>query len=360
MVASLLAGSEAQGQGQPLRIGVAGLTHTHVHWIFNSAEKGDIELVGIAEPNRELARRYAARYGFPMDLVYDTLEELLESKKPEAVAAFGTIYDHLEIVQACAPKGVHVMVEKPLAVSLDHARQMAALARRHGIHLLTNYETTWYPSTCKAFELLEGDAVGPVRKMVVRNGHRGPAKIGVDPEFLEWLTDPVRNGGGALMDFGCYGANLMTHLMGGQKPLAVTAVTQQLQVENNPEVEDEALIILEYNNANGVIHGSWNWPIGRKDMEIYGLRGAIYADNRDQVRLRNAEGYDGYSEEVFQLEDRSPPFDDPFAYFKAVVRNAVPPGDSSLSSLENNLVVMEILEAAKESARTGTRVALHQ
>ncbi len=344
------------GQEAPLRIGIAGLTHTHVHQIFNSAKEGDIEIVGIAEANTELVQRYTQLYGFDMDRVYPTLKDLIAAQNPEAVAAFGPINEHLGIVETCAPAGIHVMVEKPLAVSAAHADRMAGLARKHGIFLLTNYETTWYPSTHKAFAMVK--AVGSVRKVVIRDGHRGPEQIGVDPEFLEWLIDPVRNGGGALMDFGCYGANLMTRLMDGERPVAVTAVTQQLQPESNPKVEDEALIFLEYPNANAVIHASWNWPIGRKDMEIYGLQGAVYADNRTQLRLRLAEGYDGFVETEFQLEDRPAPYHDPFSYFKAVIRGKIAPDPYDLSSLENNLLVMEILEAAKQSARDGKRIVL--
>ena len=346
------------GQDAPLRIGFAGLSHTHVHQIFNSAKAGEIEIAGIAEANADLARRYTEQYEFPEEKVYTTLDELISSQNPEAIAAFGTIYDHLSIVEACAPLGIHVMVEKPLAVSMEHARKIATLARRHRIQVLTNYETTWYPTTHKAFEMVRESVVGPVRKVVIRDGHRGPAKIGVDPEFLEWLIDPVQNGGGALMDFGCYGANLMTRLMDGERPVAVTAITQQLQPENNPEVEDEALILLEYESANAVIHASWNWPIGRKDMEIYGLQGAVYADNRTQLRLRIAKGYDGFEEKEFELEDRETPFNDPFLYFKAVLRKAHSPGPYDLSSLDNNMIVMEILEAAKQSAKTGKRIVL--
>jgi len=344
-------------QDDPLRIGVAGLTHTHVHQIFNSAKAGDIEIVGIAEANPDLAQRYIDLYGFDLDRVYPTLEELIEAQKPEAVAAFGAIDEHLGIVETCAPVGIHVMVEKPLAVSQAHADRMAGLAREHGIYLLTNYETTWYPTTHRAF-LMVG-AVGAVRKVVIRDGHRGPEQIGVDPEFLEWLIDPVRNGGGALMDFGCYGANLMTRLMDGEKPVAVTAITQQLQPESNPKVEDEALVILEYPNANAVIHASWNWPIGRKDMEIYGVEGALFADNRSQLRLRMAEGYDGFEETEFELEPRPAPYHDPFSYFRAVIRGKIAPEPFDLSSLENNLIVMEILEAAKQSAKDGKKVVLH-
>ena len=137
------------------------------------------------------------------------------------------------------------MVEKPLAVSLDHARRMAALAREHGIHLLTNYETTWYGSNRRVYEMVhEEGALGPIRKMVVHDGHAGPVKIGVNEEFLEWLIDPDFNGAGALTDFGCYGADLMTWLMKGQRPLTVTAVTQHLQPDLYPKVDDEATIIL--------------------------------------------------------------------------------------------------------------------
>ncbi len=346
-------------QENPLKVGVIGLSHTHVHWIFGSEKRGEIEIVGVVESNRELAARYAEQYNFPMERIYTSMQELIEKNRPEAVTAFGPIYEHLEIVETFAPLGVHVMVEKPLAVNLEHAQKMAQLAKKHDIHLLTNYETTWYPTNHKAYKILKKDTiVGALRKVIVRDGHRGPKKIGVDAEFLEWLTDPKLNGGGAIIDFGCYGANLMTWLMEGTRPLSVTAITQQMQSENNPKVDDEAIIILEYENANALIQASWNWPIGRKDMEIYGLKGAIYSDNRNDLRIRIAEGYDGFSEEQMKLEEMKAPYDDPFAYLAAVVRNhiEVPPYD--LSSLENNLIVMEILDAAVQSALTNKTIRL--
>jgi predicted dehydrogenase len=280
------------------------------------------------------------------------MEEMIHSTDPEAVTAFGSIYDHLKIVEICAPLGIHVMVEKPLAVSLEHAKKMEKLARDNNIHLLTNYETTWYPSNHKAYDLLKSGTVGDLRKVIVRDGHKGPKKIGVNAEFLEWLIDPKLNGGGAIMDFGCYGANLVTWLSDGQRPNTVTAVTQQLQAENNPEVDDDAMIILTYDHFNAIIEASWDWPIGRKDMEIYGLNGVLYADNRNNFRIRISEGYDGYKEESFKLEERQSPLDDPFALFAAVIENKIQLEPYDLSTLENNMIVMEILEAAKKSAKT--------
>jgi predicted dehydrogenase len=314
--------------------------------------------VGIAEANRELAQRYSDQHGFSMSLVYPNLEEMIAATQPEAIAAFGPIYDHLAVVEICAPKGIHVMVEKPMAVSLAHAQKMKSLAGKYNIELLTNYETSWYPTNKRARELLKEGKVGKLRKVVIRDGHKGPKKIGVNKEFLEWLTDPELNGGGALMDFGCYGANLMTWLQDGKKPHAVTAVTQQLQPENNPKVDDDATIILKYDTANAVIQASWNWPIGRKDMEVYGETGVIFADDRNALRLRLSEGYDGFTEESMELEERKPPYDDPFSLFAAVIKNELTLSAYDPYSLENNMIVMEILEAARKSAMAGRTVQL--
>jgi len=345
-------------QNKPLRVGIVGLTHTHVHWIFESEKRGDIQVIGIVEANKELAQRYADQHGYSMNIVFNTMNEMIKEVQPEAVTAFGPINEHLNVVEICAPLGIHVMVEKPLATTLTDAKKMETLAKKYNIHLLTNYETTWYPSNHKAYELIETGKIGNLRKVVIRDGHQGPKKIGVNKEFLDWLIDPIQNGGGALTDFGCYGANLMTWMMKGKKPNTVTAITQQLQPENNPKVEDDATIILTYDTCNATIQASWDWPIGRKDMEIYGLNGVIYSDNRNNIRIRIPEGYDGYHEEVLNLTEQPIPIDDPFSLFEAVVRNKITLQPYDLTSLENNMIVMEILDAAIRSAKNKQTIEL--
>lgn len=341
-----------------LKVGVIGLTHTHVHWIFESEKQGEFEIVGIVEPNHDLAKRYAKQHGYAMSNVFNTMEELFAAKQIEAVTAFGTIYEHLDVVEKAAPRGIHVMVEKPLAVNMDHANQMYRLAKKHNIHLLTNYETTWYPSNHAAYDSLKAGNIGDIRKVMVNDGHKGPAKLGINSEFLDWLTDPHHNGGGAIVDFGCYGANLMTWLMDGKKPNSVTAISQQLQPENNPKVDDESVILLTYDKAQAVVQGSWNWPMGRKDMEIYGVTGAVYADNRHTFRTRIAKGYDDFDQTQQKLAERPAPYNDPFHYFKAVINKEIEVKPSDLSALENNMVVMEILDAARKSAKTGKTIYL--
>ena len=345
----------SQENNKPLKIGIIGLTHDHVHLLLNRQDKGDLEIVGIVEPNRELAHRYSKRYGYSMDIVFSSMEEMIQKKKPIAVTAFGSIYEHLKVVETCAALGIHVMVEKPLAVSMEHALKMETLAKKHGIHLLTNYETTWYASNHKTFEMIENDAIGPLRKVVVHDGHKGPSEIGISKEFLNWLTDPVQNGGGAVIDFGCYGVNLITWLNKGVKPISVTAVTQTIKPELYPLVDDEATIILKYPKMQGVVQASWNWPIGRKDMEVYGKTGYIFSDNPTDIRFRLNERE---KEQREKLPSRATPYNDPFSFFVAVVNNEIKVSNTDLSSLTNNMIVVEILEAAKESAKTGKTVRL--
>ena len=335
----------------PLRVGIIGLTHTHVHGILSYKDKSKIEIVGIVEPNIELAKRYMDQYGLSMSLVYNSIEEMLNKTKPVAVFAFNTIYQHLEVVQACAPRGIHVMVEKPLAVSFNDALKMEKLAKQYNILLLTNYETTWYASNHRSYQMINDDnAIGEIRKMVIHDGHKGPKEIGVNKEFLDWLTDPVQNGGGAITDFGCYGANLMTWLMKGQKPISVTAVTQQIKPDIYPKVDDEATIIVTYPKAQAIIQASWNWPFSRKDMEVYGKTGWIISDNRSEMRIR-LEADTAMHKEV--LTERKQPYNDPYSFFAALIKKEITLTPYDLSSLENNMLVMKILDAGIKSAKTG-------
>jgi predicted dehydrogenase len=190
--------------------------------------------------------------------------------------------------------------------------------------------------------------------MVAMDGHEGPKEIHVQPEFFSWLTDPVKNGAGALFDFGCYGANLMTWLMDNQRPVKVTAIAQTTKPQIYPKVDDEATILVEYPNAQGIIQASWNWPFNRKDFEVYGEKAyAIATTGGSTLRVR----LPGQKEEETRTPPELPPDQrDSISYLSAVVRGRLKPG--GLSSLENNVIVTEILDAARESVRSGRTVVL--
>jgi glucose-fructose oxidoreductase len=339
----------------PLRVAIVGLVHGHVHgFLDQSRHSPEIEIVGIAEPDPRLLSQAAARYGFDHSRLFSDLDDMIAKAHPQAVLVYTNTYDHRGVVEICARHGVPVMMEKPLAVSLDDAVAIEKAAHAAKIHVLVNYETSWYRSNHAAYELLREGALGEVRKVVVHDGHSGPKEIGVEPEFLAWLTDPKLNGGGALFDFGCYGADLMTWLMDGKRPEAVTAVTQQIKPEIYSRVDDEATIILTYPKAEAIVQASWNWPFDRKDMEVYGQTGYVITVKRDNIRVRRHG--DDSREKQRAAEPVPAPYDNSLSYLRAVILDGAK--EDRLSSLETNVTVTEILDAARRSAATGKTIRL--
>jgi predicted dehydrogenase len=340
---------------KPLQLAIVGLVHGHVDGFLRTARnRKDVQIVGIFEPDVAIQRSYAKKYSFADSIFFTDLGQMLDRTKPEAVATFTNTFDHAMAVEACARRHVHVMMEKPLATNMVQARAIQRAADRGGIQVIVNYETTWYQSHGAMYNLLkEKHAAGEIRKMVAMDGHQGPKEINVQPEFLAWLTDPIKNGAGALFDFGCYGANLMTWMMDNQRPLAVTAMTQRIKPEIYSRVDDQATVLVEYPKAQGIIQGSWNWPFARKDFEVYTERGYAIAVGGNVLHVR-VPGQ--RAEETPTLAPLPPDDRDSISYLASIVRGKRKP--SGLSSLENNMIVTQILEAARESARTGKRIPI--
>ncbi|HLZ50074.1 MAG TPA: Gfo/Idh/MocA family oxidoreductase [Candidatus Acidoferrum sp.] len=338
----------------PLRVAIAGLVHGHVAgFLRQNLHRADLRIVGVAESDKELAAFYESKFSLPHDIFFGSVDEMLEKTKPQAVLIYTNTFDHRRMVEACARHGVPVMMEKPLAVSYDDALAMQAAAQRAKIPVLVNYETTWYRSNRAAFDLAHDNSLGEIRKIVVHDGHQGPKEINVEPWFLSWLTDPKLNGGGALFDFGCYGADLTTWLMNNHRPDTVTAVTQRIKPETYTRVDDEATIVLTYPKAQAILQASWNWPFSRKDMEVYGKTGYAITVERDAVRVRLAGQREEKLETAKPLDPRE---SDSVNYLRAVVLDGMQP--QGLTSLETNMVVTEILDAARQSAATGKTIRL--
>ena len=340
---------------KPIRLAVAGMSHGHISFILNRTDKKDFQVVGIWESDQELVKERTKQFHLKSELIYSDLSKMLDEVRPEAVVAFGSTYDHLAVVEACAPRGIHVMVEKPLAVNSQHAKRMAQLAKEYSIQLLTNYETSWYPTTAWSLkEINDDDFIGPVRKVVIQDGHEGPKEIGVDKYFFDWLTDPVLNGGGAVVDFGCYGANLMTAITKGEEPISVTAVLRRFNPEVYPKVDDEATIIISYPHSQCIIQASWNWPFNRKDMEIYGTRGYIKTVDNHDLYIRK-KGMQQEEKQRITTDDVTV-YTDPFSYLYDVLTHQIVVEPYGLYSLENNVRVVKILDAARKSAKEGRTI----
>jgi predicted dehydrogenase len=359
LAASVIAAASAGAQSpevKPLRIAIAGLNHGHVWGFIRSAQSRatDVVIVAVWDPDVTLLAKYASANHVGNDQLFTDLNAMLDTVKPEAVATFTDTFSHAMVVEACAPRHIPVMMEKPLAVDMNQARAIRQASELYRTPVIVNYETTWYRSHGEMWSLLhEQKAAGDIRKMVAMDGHQGPQEIGVQPEFFAWLSDPVKNGAGALFDFGCYGANLMTWMMDNQRPLKVTALTQTDKPGIYSHVDDEATVLLEYPKAQGIIQASWNWPVGRKDFEVYGATGYAIATGGDHLRVRLPGAQ---AEETRTLPQLKPQEADSISYLIGVARGKFEP--RGLSSLENNMIVIEILDAARESARAGRTITL--
>ena len=340
---------------QPLRVAIVGLEHGHVSGFLKQfPNQHEVQLVGIVDADTALSHRYAEQFHLDPSLFYAQLDAMIAARHPQALLVYTSVGKHREVIEAAAQHGLSVMVEKPLTMSLEDALAIRHAAREHHIQVLVNYETTWYASNRAAYDEVAKGALGDLRRIVVHDGHEGPKEIGVPPEFLKWLEDPDQNGDGALYDFGCYGADLVTWLMHGESPVSVTAVTQTDKPQIYPRVADESTIILRYPKAQAVLMGSWNWPFARKDMEVYGATGYLITVGPDEVRIRT-KGQAQESETT--APPLTPPNDGSLHYLAAVLNGSLQP-NGDLTSLETNVVVMQILDAARQSAREGRTIKL--
>jgi len=330
-------------QTGPLRIGVVGMVHGHVEGLLWAAsEREDVEIVGIFEPDRALFDRFAAKYKLDPSLYHDSLNGMLEACTPEAVSVMTSIKDHLMAVEACAPRGVHIMIEKPLAFTNTDATRMADLSKQHGVLVLTNFETSWYASVREVGRMVDSGGMSPIRRMVFRHGHKGPKEIGCSTEFVAWLTDPEENGGGAIVDFGCYGAVLSTWFMKGERPTSVVASATTLKPLVYPRVDDDATIVLNYPTATAVIQASWAWTHDNKEVDLHTEGGSIHAGKWDDLTVRMANG---------PMKVRTPTakpaaLENEWTYLRKVIRGEC--DVDPLSSLKMNVIAVEILDAARK------------
>ncbi len=337
----------------PLRVLLAGLAHGHAGGFLRQAESSTVQLVGVWEPDDTIWEKYRKNARLAGVSRHTDLAAALAQSGAEAVWAFSDTREHLNIVRAAAPRRLPVIVEKPLAVSWSDAAEMATLAERHGTLVLTNYETSWYPAFDDIRAMLGNDGpLGPIRQIYAQAGHEGPVKIRVGPEFLAWLRDPVRGGGGALFDFGCYGANLATWWLGNREPLAVSAQTSRFDAVNYPDCDDHAVINLIYPDLQVTVVGSWHWPYARKDVALYGERGSVVTTNDRLYSLRTGKT-------PAEAREAKSPRRVPLTWFAATIRAGRDPIEDP-SSLANNLIVMRILEAARRSAAENRTIPLSE
>ena len=332
-----------------MRIGIVGLDHDHVWELLDYiSSEPQADLVAIADDHPDLVSRARSKVPATVKFFAD-YRAMLDDAKPQAVFVTTENSRHLEILRECAKRHIHFSTEKPMATNAADAREMERLAKEAGIKLMVNYWNAWVPSSHELVARAKSGAIGRIQRIIVQYGHQGPREIGITREFADWLYDPVRNGGGASMDFGCYGAEWALWLKG--RPSRVYATSRQLKTDQNNQVDDDATMVLDYPDATVVIEPSWDWPYNMDRTYVFGQTGSLLA-RRDDLHRRGAStpasDPDGEAIALTPLpHERS----NPIAYLLDRIRSDRPVEDPLSAVL--NVEVMEILDAARVSARNG-------
>lgn len=330
-------------------IAIVGLVHSHVWGHLATMLAGEqARLVGIAESIPDLIAE-AKNRGAAQVPIYADYHAMLDELKPDIVWAFVENNRHLEIAQACAPRKINLIYEKPLAATYREALEIQRLAQAHDIRVMTNYQMAWWPANYVAKAQADAGRVGQVWRLRGIVGHGGPGSSGVGRYFWNWLTDPEQNGAGALMDFGCYNALWALWYLG--RPDSVFAQVIHLRPETFPKVEDSSAMLLHYSKGAGLFEGSWDLPRGFQELEVFGLEGSVTM-RRDGVEVRRGKEM---AEQV-ELSPLPPERSAPIAYMAHALRTYQP--IEGLTALEINVDVVEIIEAAKLSVQTGRAVSL--
>ncbi len=344
---------------QPYRAAVIGLVHAHeASNLPRMIRNPQIKVVGIAETIPELVQLAKERQGAKDIPFFDDYRKMLDETKPDFVWAFVENNRHLEILKECAPRHINVIYEKPLAASYQDALAMAELAKKYNVKVMCNYQMAWWPANQIAHDEVAKGIIGKPWRLHGIVGHGGPGSTGHGKYFFDWLTDPVKNGAGALMDFGCYNALWSLWYMG--RPETVYAEAIHLRPETFPKVEDSSTLVLKYKNGINIFEGSWDLPRSFQDLEVFGstagpdgslTRGSIYMTH-EKVELRN-----GREVRDLPLTPLPPEKADPVAFMVDAIRNNKP--IEGITALDINVGVVQIIDAAKESIRTGRAVKLN-
>ena len=198
-----------------LRVGALGLTHDHIWSNLADLRASDLgELVAVADPNPPLLDRVRSEYGVA---AYDSYEAMLEQTELDAVYVYADNAESVELVEMAADRGLHCLVEKPLAADLLGADRMLAAVRRAGVQLMVNWPFAWWPGFQHALTMAESGQIGRLFQTRYRAAH-GPLGAGLLAVLLRLALRPgaerSRGAGGLLL----YGAALARAPLGPAQP----------------------------------------------------------------------------------------------------------------------------------------------
>lgn len=315
------------------------------------------ELFAVASPTAGHAQEFAERFSLPHALT--DYHRMLEMDEIDIVAVGVPNYLHAQIAVDAAEAGKHVIMEKPLCMNLAEADRMIEVARAAGVKLMYAEELCFAPKYVRLKQLLDSGALGKPVLVKQSEKHDGPHA----PHF--W--DVERSGGGVTMDLGCHAIEFFRWMLGRPKIKSVYAQMSTNVHTDKTQGEDNALLILEFENgATALAEESWTKMGGMDDRaEVHGSKGVAYADllHGNAIETYSVEGYDyavekagstqGWSFTSYE-ENWNYGFHSEMQHFVDCVRHDEEPEVTG----EDGRIVLEAIFAAYESARTGKKVPL--
>jgi predicted dehydrogenase len=332
-----------------VRVAVLGLSHDHIWENLDALIKhpGAI-LVAVADERPELREKVRA---YNCDKLYQKPAELLDSEKLDAVYVYSDNRHSAELAVKAVERGLHVMVEKPMAADYPGAVRMVAAARTSNVQLMVNWPFIWWPSLQYALGLIADGRIGRVFQIHYRAAHAGPREVGCSPAFSDWLLDPDRNGSGVLMDYCSYGAALTCLLLG--LPSRVSAVTSRTEKLELP-AEDNAVVVMEHAKAISTSVGSWT-QIGHMtsyEPMFYGTDGTIVV-RHDSLSIANRDDESG---KVLHIPRPNAEDESSAAYFIHHIVTGEP--IKGICGADVSLAAQQVLAASLISAQEGRSVTL--
>ena len=282
------------------RLGVIGFAHMHVNALMDRfAELPNVEWVACADTVPAVPSRFQKRstrranlrrarevIGIPK--VYDDYRQMLAQEGLDIVIFCPENARHGEVAEAIAASGAHMVTEKPMSASLSDALRMARAAQAAGVTLMVNWSTTWSPAARKAKALIDEGVIGRVWEVKWRNGaSMGPLAYGTGADAVtdlekgaEWWHQ-ASTGGGALLDYCCYGACLARWYLGAPA-IAVQGIVANIH-SHYGDAEDNAILTVRFAEALAILEATWTtWNVGVPTGPIvYGERGTLVVTRQE-------------------------------------------------------------------------------
>ncbi len=337
-------------------LGTGFIADIHMESYHRFVHEADI--VAVYSRSAEKAETFARKHNIPA--WHTDLDELLAQTDCEVVDVCLPNFLHARATIAAAKAGKHVIIEKPLCVTLEEADEMIETCRAHGRKLMYAEELCFAPKYERVRKLVEEGAIGKVYMLKQSEKHSGP--------HSDWFWDVELSGGGALMDLGCHAMAWFRWMLGGNPKVKSVFATMSTSLhKDRTKGEDNAVTIVEFEDGViGLAEDSWAKYGGMDDkIEVYGTEGVTYADlfmgNSSLTYSKNGYGYalekadttQGWTFTIFE-EAFNQGYPHELKHFIECVQNDTEP----LVTGEDGRAVLEMIYAAYESARTGQKVTL--